>query len=154
MRDPSNVAKINLLHPKVRQLFTDFIDDAENSLNISLSIVQGLRSFSQQQAIYDQGRTKPGEIVTWSPAGTSYHNYGLAIDVCPYNDGKGGLNWNYDFAKLLPFAQKHGITWGGNFPVGKKDTDHFENKLGYNWRDLLHKYNVKDFIAGTTYVNI
>jgi peptidoglycan L-alanyl-D-glutamate endopeptidase CwlK len=155
MRDVHSEAKINLLHPKVRECFTDFINDAENSLSISLCIVQGMRTFAEQQAIYNQGRTTPGEIVTWSPPGSSYHNYGLAIDVCPFKTGSTEeLDWGYDFSKLKPYSEKHGLTWGGDFPKGMIDTDHFENKLGYNWRTLLHDYNAKDFIPGTTFVNI
>lgn len=154
MRDPSNDGKIKLLHPKIRSDFQAFIEHAEDELNISLSVVQGFRTFSQQQALYEQGRTKPGTIVTWSPAGTSYHNYGLAMDVCPYIAGKQGLDWNYDFSKLSAIAQRYNITWGGDFPKGKKDLDHFENKCGLNWRELLHRYNNKDFIPGTMYVTI
>lgn len=154
VRDPGNEGKIRLLHPKVRAGFKSFIEEAEDELNISLCVVQGWRSFIQQQALYEQGRTKPGPIVTWSPAGTSYHNYGLAIDVCPYLSNKAGLNWSYDFEKLKPIAANYQITWGGDFPDGKKDVDHFENKLSHNWRELLHLYNAKKFLPGTTFVAI
>lgn len=154
MRDPSNGGKIILLHPKFRSDFQSFIEHAEDELNISISLVQGFRTFAQQQALYEQGRSKPGPIVTWSPAGTSYHNYGLAGDVCPYKPGKQGLDWNYDFSKIAAIGKQYNITWGGDFPVGKKDADHFENKYGLNWRELYHRYNNKQFIPGTTYVVI
>jgi len=154
MRDPSNLPRINLLHPKVANLFRQFIDKSEEQLNITIYVVSTLRTFEEQQQEYNKGRTAPGPIVTWSPPGSSYHNYGLAADICPFKSGAHGLDWNYDFSKLATIAAEFGITWGGNFPVGKKDPDHFENKMGYNWRDLLHKYNEKAFIAGTNYVNI
>jgi hypothetical protein len=48
-----------------------------------LTVQQGLRSYSQQQAIYAQGRTTPGSIVTNAPPGHSWHEFGLAVDVCP-----------------------------------------------------------------------
>lgn len=154
MRDASNDGKINLLHPKSRKDFQSYIEHAEDELNISICIVQGFRTFAQQQALYEQGRTKSGPIITWSPAGTSYHNYGLAIDVCPYKPGSQALDWNYDFSKLKPIAEQYKITWGGDFPAGKKDEDHFENKYGLNWRELLHRYNAKQFIPGTNFVVI
>lgn len=153
MKDHISVDRINELHPTVRQDFTNFITDAENALGIILRIVQGYRTFEQQQTIYDQGRKTPGKIVTWSPPGTSYHNYGFATDVCPFKANGVDLDWGFDFSKLVPFAAKYGITWGGNFPAGKKDYDHFEKKPA-NWRDLLHKYQTNDFIPGTHYVNI
>lgn len=149
MKDQTSIQRIAQLHPDVREGFQNFITDAENALNITIRIVQGLRTFAEQDALYAQGRTKPGNIVTYSPAGTSYHNYGLAVDVVPI-DETGKMNWNYDFKKLVPFAEKYGITWGGNFP--HPDLDHFENKKGFNWRDLLHKRQINDFILGTDYV--
>jgi len=154
MRDLNNIPRINLLHPKVANLFRQFIDAAEEKLGITIYVVSTLRTFEEQQLEYNKGRTTPGAIVTWSPPGSSYHNYGLAADICPFKKDAHGLDWGYDFSKLAPIAAEFGITWGGNFPVDKKDPDHFENKMGYNWRDLLHKYNAHDFIAGTTYVNL
>ena len=59
----------------------------------------------------------------------------------------------HDVEELLPFAEKYGMTWGGNFQ-SFKDYPHFEKTLGYNWRDLLAKYNAKDFIPNTQFVNI
>ena len=43
-----------------------------------------------------------------------------------------------------------GYTWGGNWKF--TDNPHFE-KRG-DWKNLLVKYNKKDFIPGTKYVNI
>lgn len=154
MRDPANIPRINLLHPKVAPLFRQFIEASEEKLDITIYVVSTLRTFQEQREDYAKGRTAPGSIVTWSPPGTSYHNYGLAADVCPFKTASHELNWDYDFSKLAAIASEYGITWGGNFPVGKKDPDHFENKMGYNWRELLHKYNAGDFIAGTHYVNL
>lgn len=154
MRDSHNIGVINLLHPKVRGDFQRFIEAAEMGLNLTFQIVQGMRTFPQQQAFYNQGRTTPGKIVTWAPPGTSYHNYGLAIDICPFFPGKDELNWNYDFQAVLPYAQAEGITAGMTWPKPKTDEDHFELTYGHNWRDLLHLYTIKDFLPGTQFVNI
>jgi D-alanyl-D-alanine dipeptidase len=57
-------------------------------------VVSGLRTAAQQNALYEQGRTAPGHIVTNAKAGQSMHNYGLAVDVVPYLSGAtGDLNW-------------------------------------------------------------
>jgi hypothetical protein len=154
MRDPHNIAIINLLHPKFRADAQGFIEAAEYGLNLTLSIPQGMRTFAQQQALYNQGRTTPGEIVTWAPPGTSYHNYGLAIDVCPFKPGTQELDWGFDFHKLLPYAAAAGMTAGMTWPKPKTDEDHFEKTYGHNWRDLLHRYTIKDFLPGTEFVNI
>ena len=38
------------------------------------------RSFAEQQATYNQGRTLPGNIVTWALPGQSAHNYLPSLD--------------------------------------------------------------------------
>jgi LAS superfamily LD-carboxypeptidase LdcB len=153
MKDAISIPRVKQLHPKVIDDFKNFITDAEQGLGIVIRVTQGLRTFEEQQALYDMGRTKPGKIVTKAKPGQSYHQYGLAIDTVEIiNNGK-DVDWNYDMAKLVPYAHKYGITWGGSFQ-NFKDYPHFEKTMGYNWRDLLAKYNAKDFITGTQYVNI
>lgn len=152
MRDAHSIPLIAQLHPKVRADFQAFIEACEEKYDITIRIVQGLRTFAEQDAIYQQGRSKPGKIVSNAPAGSSYHNYGLAVDVVPIDNSI--MGWDYDFKKWAPLGVPFKITWGGDFPGTFKDYDHFEKKLGYNWRDLLKKYEAKDFIAGTEYVNI
>ena len=51
-------------------------------------VISGLRSWPQQAALYAQGRTKPGRIVTKARPGSSWHNYGLAIDLGLFAGGK------------------------------------------------------------------
>lgn len=151
MKDKVSIDRIKHLHPKVIDDFKNFITDAEQGLGIVIRVTQGLRTFEEQQALYDMGRTKPGKIVTKAKAGQSYHQYGLAVDLVEIVNN--GLDWNYDMSKLLPYAEKYDIDWGGAW-VGFKDYPHFEKRFGWNWRALLEKYNKKDFIAGTQYVNI
>jgi D-alanyl-D-alanine dipeptidase len=149
MKDKISEDRVNLLHPKAREDFRNFVNDAEAGLNITLRVVQGFRTMKQQDAIYQQGRTTPGPIVTHSPAGASYHNYGLAVDVALMKDD-GSIDWSFDDRKLLPYSNKYALKWGGNW----SDKPHFEKNFGFNWRVLLSKYQAKDFITGTEFVNI
>jgi peptidoglycan L-alanyl-D-glutamate endopeptidase CwlK len=48
-----------------------------------IRVVQGLRSWTEQDALYAMGRTAPGKIVTNVKGGYSYHNYGMAVDCVP-----------------------------------------------------------------------
>jgi len=151
MRDRISEMRIKDLHPKVLNDFKSFIEEAEESLNITLRITQGLRTMREQQTIYNQGRTAPGIKVTNAKPGQSYHNYGLAVDLVRM-DGK-KVDWNYKMSNLLPFSKKYNIFWGGNFK-SFKDEPHFEKTLGFHWRALFEKYNKKDFNPNTDYVNI
>jgi len=152
MKDKISIERVNALHPKVRDDFFNFITEAENALGITIRVTQGMRTFEEQQALYDQGRTKPGKIVTKAKPGSSYHQYGLAVDLVEIV--KDGVDWSYDMSKLLPFAVRHQIQWGGNWASSFKDYPHFEKHFGIHWSILLDKHDKKDFIEGTEFVNI
>ena len=124
------------LHPSVAGVFRNFIEACESELGIVLRIIQGFRSIEEQQRIYEQGRTLPGKIVTNATGGSSYHNYGLAIDLAVLKDDGKGIAWNYDMATLKPIAERFGIEWGGDWKT-LKDRPHFQITLGYTVHQLL-----------------
>lgn len=83
---------------------------------INIEVVQGLRTIAEQDALFAQGRTKPGQIVTRARGGQSNHNYGLAVDVVPFTNGK--PNWNAPNSIWVAIGQegrKLGLEWGGNW---------------------------------------
>jgi peptidoglycan LD-endopeptidase CwlK len=75
------------LRPEVRPMVDRFLD-AVAAAGIDLLITCTLRTFAEQTALYNQGRTTPGPIVTRAKAGESAHNFGLALDVVPIVNGK------------------------------------------------------------------
>lgn len=153
MKDPVTVTRVSALHPQIIAQFMDFINDIETLTGRVFRMVQGGRTFAEQDTLYEQGRTKPGKIVTYSPGGTSYHNYWLAGDICPFVlNSKTQLDWSFDFKKIRDAALAHGLQCGMDFK--HPDEDHFEDKKGLNWRDMLHKYTIGDFIPGTQFINI
>lgn len=162
MRDTHSLPLIAQLHPKVRQDFQDFIEECESCFDITLRIVQGFRSFAEEDALYAKGRTVKGDnagpghpmgdVVTNSRGGQSYHNYGLAVDIVVIEGNK--ENWKAGYMRYANIGAQWNITWGGNFNGSFKDYDHFESKCGHTWHDLLPKYQAKDFISGTEYVNL
>lgn len=151
MRDDISVVRIEKLHPKVRAVFKAFIEEAETALNVTLRIVQGLRTIKEQNDLYAKGRTAPGKKVTNAKGGSSYHNYGLAIDLVEIKEGE--ANWNFKYELLKPFADKYGLTWGGGF---KKilDRPHFEYSSGLPISDLKKKIENKELIPGTIYIRL
>ena len=151
MNDRISIARVEILHPKVKDDFINFINDAEAGLHITLRVAQGVRTIDEQNALYAKGRTAPGPVVTNARGGSSYHNYGLAIDLVRMIDR--AADWHFDYRKLLPYAAKYGLVWGGNFK-SIKDEPHFEKTFGLNWRTMLERYNSKDFIPGTKFIRI
>lgn len=140
MRDKISEQRCALLHPKARDVFKAFVEECESTYDVTLRIVQGLRTIAEQDALYAQGRTLPGKIVTNAKGGSSYHNYGLAIDLAQL-DGK-VINWNFPMVKLKPIAAKYNLTWGGDFK-SIKDAPHFELTFGRNWKEFLQLHKEK-----------
>ena len=55
---------------------------------IDLLITCTYRCPADQNALYAQGRTKPGAIITRAKAGDSLHQYRVAYDAVPLRNGK------------------------------------------------------------------
>jgi hypothetical protein len=81
-------------------------------------VIAGYRSFAQRQARFEQGRSASGKIVTDMPAGHSWHNYGLAVDiVLNDDDGKPACPEASSpfWQRLADVALARGAVWGGRF---------------------------------------
>jgi peptidoglycan L-alanyl-D-glutamate endopeptidase CwlK len=154
--DQRSLDALSTLHPKFRQSAIDAWTKAQSAMppNVQIVVVQGLRTFAESDALYQQGRTTAGSIVTNAPAGESYHNYGLAFDFAMITNGKDDYQVGPHWMIVVGIMKAAGMTWGGDFPKGFCDAPHFENKYGHNWRDLLVLHQAGNFIAGTTFVNI
>lgn len=76
--------------------------------------ISGYRSPDEQTALYLQGRTLPGPVVTNARAYRSLHNYGLAVDSCRDADAtREGLqpSWQHaDYLVLREEGAKDGLT--------------------------------------------
>ena len=75
------------LRPAFRELAQGWLADC-HSVGLDILVTCTLRTQAEQQALYAQGRTAPGHIVTNAQAGQSAHNYGLALDFVPVIYGK------------------------------------------------------------------
>lgn len=162
--DKISLDRLSLLHPKLRSEAINILQECEEELKgrASVRITQTLRTIEEQNALYAQGRTTKGKIVTNAKGGSSFHNYGLALDFVLLIDNK-ETSWDInkdwdddriaDWMEVVKVFKKYGWTWGGDFR-SIKDYPHFEKTFSYSWKQLLEKYNKKDFIPGTQYVNI
>lgn len=136
--------KVLTLHPKVRDKVTEFINKAE-AQGIKLRVTSAYRTHAEQTALYEQGRTKPGKIVTNAKAGESSHNFGTAIDVVPIVNGV--ADWNTDWNKIAVIGKSLGFSWGGDWK-SFKDKPHFEMNFGNTLAQLRTKYNAGKITDG------
>lgn len=96
---------------------------------IYFRVAQGLRTYAEQQALYEQGRETPGAIVTNAPGGYSNHNFGCAVDCYPFMDGQtGAINFSSEsaeFGLMVQTLKAQGLMWGGDWQ-SLKDYPHFQ----------------------------
>ena len=127
--------RVALLHPTLRAELAEIIANIE-SKGIDIRITQGLRTIAEQDAIYAQGRTKPGKVVSNAKGGQSFHNYGLAVDFCLYHsDGSISFGMHDDMNKdgkadwmqVVDSFKSFGWEWGDR---GYVDTPHFQKVFG------------------------
>jgi peptidoglycan L-alanyl-D-glutamate endopeptidase CwlK len=159
--------RIALLHPKLRAEAMELVNNANSILKVhsQVRVVQSIRTFAEQAALYAQGRTTAGKIVTNAKAGQSIHNYGLAIDFALLIDDK-VISWDThadfnqdgipDWLEVVKVFTDNGWVWGGTWK-SIKDYPHLEKSFGLTWEALLTKYNAGDTFVDTNgqkYVNI
>lgn len=81
------MGKIDSLEPEFKSKIETLLQDAEEATGLKWCVTSGRRTMAEQQSLYDQGRTKPGAVVTKAPPGSSAHNFGLAADLAPIRGG-------------------------------------------------------------------
>ena len=153
--DKPTQTRISKLHPTVRAEVNQIIHECDIALTgkAEIRITQGLRTFAEQDALYQQGRTTPGKKDTSdrelakqtnAKAGQSIHNYGFAVDICLIIDNKTASwdtakDWDNDqvadWYECVKIFAKHGWEWGGNWKTFK-DLPHFDKKGFNNWKTL------------------
>ena len=116
--------KISDLDPRFQPLVKQLLDESNKLTSPWITfITDGFRTYAEQEKLYAQGRTTPGNIVTNAKPGTSNHEKGLAVDLAFQKDGKLSYEQRY-YDLIVPIAKKLGIDWGGNWKF--VDKPHFE----------------------------
>jgi hypothetical protein len=111
----------HLADPKMNPDFVALVNGIISELRgegYDVRVVAGFRSFSDQQARFEQGRQKPGTIVTKAEAGHSWHNYGLAVDIVLNDDDGNPASPEASspfWQRLADAALARGAVWGGRF---------------------------------------
>lgn len=102
------------LLPKVAAMASNFIVKCKES-DIDVIITSTYRDIESQNALYAQGRTTGGKVVTNAKGGQSCHNYQCAFDFVPIINGKAQWNDLAAFKKCGAIAVECGLEWAGNW---------------------------------------
>jgi peptidoglycan L-alanyl-D-glutamate endopeptidase CwlK len=147
--------KIDDLHQVVQDMCRRFLAECEKA-GIDILITSTYRDRESQNALYAQGRTRPGRRVTNARGGQSYHNWRVAFDVVPLRHGKpvwgtrgNGIDNNPDddltdelelWQSVGAIGKACGLEWAGDWRRFK-EFPHFQYTGGLS---------VKDFQNGKT----
>lgn len=109
-----NSRDIDELLPEVADKCRAFIA-ACAAEGIDVLVTSTYRDHESQAALYAQGRTAPGKVVTKAPAGHSYHNWRVAFDFVPIVNGKAMWDDDEKFARCGELAESVGLEWAGRW---------------------------------------
>ena len=94
---------------------------------LKILITETWRSQERQEYLYASGRTRPGNVVTWTMY--SKHLIGEAVDIAFLtDDGKVTYSGNWEAVGRL--GELQGLVWGGRWPT--PDRPHFE--FNHQWQ--------------------
>ena len=103
------------LDPSFRAKLARVAERMKNETGKTVTVNEGVRSQDRQNALFAQGRTTDGPVVTWTR--NSMHLKGLAADLVV----DGGFTDQAGFAKLREIAEQEGL-----HTLGAMDPGHIE----------------------------
>lgn len=130
-----SLSRLEGVHPDLVRIVKRAIEITRQDF----SVLEGVRTPERQAELYAQGRSKPGQIVTWTMTSNHFKQadgYGHAVDLVPYP-----LDWSdlraFDAIAMAMFdaADELGlkIRWGADWDMdgkprekGESDSPHFE----------------------------
>lgn len=139
-----SAARLEGLQPVIKAAAEALIERSY-ARGVQIIITQGLRTIAEQDALYAQGRTKPGSIVTNARGGYSNHNFGWAIDFALLLPDGRTVSWDTlrdddkdslpDWSEVVEEAKKLGFEWGGDWRTFK-DLPHLQMVFGLTTTQL------------------
>lgn len=107
---------ITMCHPRLQKLAEQLVEECKKQ-GLLIKIGECFRTVEEQDALYAQGRTAPGQKVTNARGNTysSQHQWGIAFDFFR-NDGTGAYNESGSFFERVGAIGKSlGLGWGGDW---------------------------------------
>jgi peptidoglycan L-alanyl-D-glutamate endopeptidase CwlK len=130
-----NSRSLDELTPPAKERVEQFLRLCKEN-DIDLLVTSTYRDHESQTALYEQGRTTAGKVVTNAKAGDSWHNWRCAVDVVPLINGK--PNWDGSdpvWTKIGELGEQAGLEWAGRWRTFK-ELAHFQYTGGLTLTDL------------------
>ena len=133
---------LDLLFPPFRACLEKGLAAAQ-AAGLHAFVFEAWRSRERQAFLYAQGRSAPGNIVTWVRPGLSAHEYGLGVDLVFDGSPSPGIQWNWEgdyadknrdsYAALAPIMKAAGLEWLGDKNVERA---HFQMLFGLTLSEI------------------
>jgi len=120
----------------VVQVMAQHLIEACTAAGIDLLITSTYRDLEAQAELYAKGRATAGPIVTNAKPGESYHNWRVALDFCPIEDGKCAWNDLAAFERVGVIAEGLGFEWAGRWTGSLKEEAHVQYTGGLTLAQL------------------
>ena len=119
--DPRSEKNLATVQPQLQRLGRELLRRLAQE-GLTFKVTSGNRTQAEQDALYAQGRTKPGPVVTWTRK--SRHIGGRAIDLTLFQ-GKNPVWESKHYATAGRIGKELGLVWGGDWKR-TPDRPHFE----------------------------
>lgn len=140
---------IKQLNPLAQTACNLFLAECKRQ-GVDVFVTETYRPQARQNYLYEQGRTRPGQVVTWTKS--SNHTGRMAWDIAVSPPKQ-----LYDASTLNAagaVAKRLGITWGGTWKT--PDKPHFE--INANWKapaqTPIYKTQEDDEVVKQTKINL
>lgn len=126
--DPqARIASIDMLNEKTREAAVLFLSIAGDQ-GLNVKITETYRTQERQDYLYEQGRTRAGQVVTWTR--NSQHTKRNAFDIAKNVRGEEYSDMEF-FRKAVEIGKLIGLEAGYYWGDGKQDMPHFQmNRFG------------------------
>lgn len=136
-----NSRSLDDLIPEAKKRVQAFITACKFE-GIDLLVTSTYRDNASQAALYAQGRTSPGKVVTNAKAGQSFHNYRCAVDVVPMRNGKPVWDSKDSVWQIIgKLGKEAGLEWAGDWKRFK-EMAHFQYTGGKTLAQLQAGENI------------
>jgi len=137
--DPRSEKNLATLEPTTAKLVRELLRRLQSE-GLNFKVTSGTRTFAEQTALYNQGRSTKGDIVTKAKAGQSWHNFGVAADLTLFDKSGKRPKWDgAEYDRMGAIAQELGLEWGGSWRKFK-DRPHVQRPLGITLAQARAKY--------------
>lgn len=116
----------------VTQTACNLFQEECKKAGLRVCITETYRSQARQNYLYEQGRSRAGNVVTWTK--NSRHTGRMAWDICKNVKGQEYSDSAF-FSKCGQVAKRLGITWGGTWST--PDKPHFE--ISKEWKSPVQE---------------